>query len=156
MFLERSSRSFCAAAFNGVQCRNESVERQCVNSDDVSAFKGQTKVNTNVCPLHSHAGRERTPLLPDWQRESVPPLYFLLPLFLSAAASCHAPRRCQGRGVGSQSRRLNRRKRARGRASVCLPTGLGQGGLRVWKTARQERGVKPLGVQPHTSLIAIC
>lgn len=95
--------------------------------------------------FQSHAGRERTPLLPDWQRESVPPLYFLLPLFLSAAASCHAPRRCQGRGVGSQSRRLNRRKRARARESVCLPTGLGQAGLRVWKTAQQERGVKPPG-----------
>lgn len=65
------------------------------------------------------------PLLRDWQWESVPPLYFLLPLFLSAPASCHAPRRRQGRGVGSQSRRLNQRKRAQATECACLPTGQG-------------------------------
>ena len=67
----------------------------------------------------------RASLVPDWQWESVPPLYFLFPLFLSAATSCPAPRCRQGH-VGFRNGELNHRKphrakvRARVRVSVSV------------------------------------
>lgn len=70
-----------------------------------------------VCLRATQEGR--TSLVPDWQRGSVPPLYFRLPLFLSAATSCPAPRRRQG-CVGSQSHGLNHRKRHQSRMYVCV------------------------------------